>query len=183
MALFRSWPHCTELRVRRRSGPIQKLAQPHFCAPPLCRDDRIANRVAGRKVCGHPMGSKNPFELCTDAFDRGARTLVARVRMQANTEHLPGFERGGEHKQLSLGIRPGPDSRAGKPGVADLAGIESAAVSRMALRPQPALNIPKPRRPDDGFVLQSDNREWNGAARVAPRYRRSDVRFGGALTL
>src|SRR5258708_39554305 len=74
---------------RPRSRLIQEMTQlsPHRW--PLRRHDRIARRVASRVVSGHPMGSENPFELSTDAFERNASTLVARVGVKADTEHLP----------------------------------------------------------------------------------------------
>jgi hypothetical protein len=57
---------------RPRSPSIQEVAQAALYRWPFLRHDRIACRVAGNVVSGHPMGSENPFEPPTDAFECGA---------------------------------------------------------------------------------------------------------------
>ena len=90
------------------------------------------------------MGAENPFKFASDAFEGGAGTLVANVRMKADAEHLPGFESMRQHEELRLGVGGGADCRAGQPGVADLTGVRSAAaVARMALWPRPSLQVPE----------------------------------------
>src|SRR5216110_2561308 len=99
------------------------------------------------------MGTENAFELCADAFEGGAGTLVAGVCVKADAEHLPGFEGVGQHEQLGFGVGGGADCRAGQPGVSDLAGVGSAAaMARMALRPRPSLQVPESRRADDWAI-------------------------------
>jgi hypothetical protein len=50
------------------------------------------------------MGSEDSLELSADAFERSAGTLITRVRVKADTEHLPGFEGMRQHEQLSFGV-------------------------------------------------------------------------------
>src|SRR5713101_6991051 len=91
---------CRERRLRL----TQKLTQLLLHHWPLRRHDRIAHRVASNVVSGHPMGSENPIELTADAFERSARTLVTRVGVKANPEHLPRFEGVRQHEHLRLGV-------------------------------------------------------------------------------
>jgi len=96
------------------------------------------------------MGAENPFELSADAFDGGARTLVANVGVQADAEHLPGFEGMRQHEQLGFGVGRRAEGRASQPGVADLAGVGVvASVARMTLRPRPSLQVKEARGADD----------------------------------
>src|ERR1700732_501543 len=101
------------------------------------------------------MGPENPFVLPTDALERRARTLIARIRVKAHTKHLPGFKGMRQHEQLGLSVGRSPDGRPGQPRVADLTGIGSApSVPRMSLRPRPTLQVPETRRADDHIVIR-----------------------------
>src|SRR3981081_3445195 len=124
----------------------------------------------------HPMGSENPFELSTDAFERGARTLVTRGGVKADTEHLPRFEGKRQHKQLGFSVNCSPDCRAGQPSIADLTRVEDVAgLPRGPLCPPPPLRVPEPGRPNDPAVIHLNNCEWHRAASVLPSQRGFDV--------
>ncbi len=102
------------------------------------------------------MGSENPIELTADAFERSARTLVARVGVKANPDHLPRFEGMRQHEHLRLGVGCGPDRRACQPRVTDLADVGVVAtVPRVALRPRPSLQIKEACRSDDDTVIHA----------------------------
>src|SRR5437899_10352715 len=92
------------------------------------------------------MASENSFELSADPFERSARTLVARVRVEAYTQHLPFLECVRQHQKFRFAIGSGANRRAREPGVADLASVRSgAAVPRMSFRPRPPFQIEEPR--------------------------------------
>jgi hypothetical protein len=86
--------------------------------------------------------AQNSLKFSTDAHDGCLRAQVARVGVQADTQHIPNLKGVREHEQLGLGIRGGADGRGCKPGVADLADVGIAtAVARVAGGPSPALYI------------------------------------------
>src|SRR6266481_3620416 len=102
------------------------------------------------------MGSENPIELTANAFERSARTLVTRIGMKANSEHLPRFECVRQHEQLGLGVGCGPDFRARQPPVTDLTDVGVVAtMPRVALWPRPSLQVKEACRPDDDPVIRA----------------------------
>src|ERR1700675_2173986 len=143
---------CREGRLRL----TKELTQLLLHSWPVRCHDRIAHRVASNGVSGHPMGSENPIELTADAFERSTRTLVTRVGVKANPEHLPRFEGMRQHEQLRLGVGCGPDCRARQPRVTDLTDVGVVAtVPRVALRPRPSLQVKEACRPDDDTVIHA----------------------------
>src|SRR5580658_10636571 len=148
------------LTTNARSRSIQQLIQPTLHLRPLLRHDRKARRIASDEVSSHPMRPQNPFELSADAFDGRARTLVTRVGVEADAEHLPGFEGVRQQEQLALGVGRGPDCRSRQPGIADLAGVGiHAAVPRMALWPCPSFQIKEACRPYDCAAIHKHSCE------------------------
>jgi hypothetical protein len=128
------------------------------------------------------MRTENPFELSADAFDGGARSLVARVRMQADPKHLPTFKSMRQHQQLGLGVSCRPDGRARQPRIADLTSVGGIPpVPRMARRPSPSFHVEKPRRPDDDTVLYPDGSKRHRRAGISPSESGVDVADGFGL--
>ena len=79
---------------------MQRLKQAFSYRWPLRGHYGIAHGIARDEVRGHPVRAKNSFEVSPDAFEGGARSLVARVSMKADAQHTPHFKGVSEHKQL-----------------------------------------------------------------------------------
>src|SRR5580658_3689175 len=170
--------------AKRRSRPIQHPAQPSLHIRPLRRHDRKACRIASDEISGHPMRAENPFKLPANAFDRRPRTLVARIRMQADPEHLPAFKSMRQHQQLGLAVSRRPDRRPRQPRVANFAGIgDIPPVPRMAQRPSPSLHVEKPCRPNHHTIRYPDSGKRHRRAGVSPSQSGLDVAGGVSLVL
>ena len=55
------------------------------------------------------MRPEDAFELCSDAFEGGARASVTGVRVEADAKDFPGFESVRKHEELGFGIGGGAD--------------------------------------------------------------------------
>ena len=53
------------------------------------------------------MSAENAFALASDTLECRPGTLVARVGVETDAQHLPNLERMLEHQQLGLGIGTG----------------------------------------------------------------------------
>src|ERR1035441_9319404 len=108
-------------------GRSRCLEEPPLQLRPLLGNDRKAGRVSRRIVGSHPMGAENPFKSPPDAFDRGARSQVARVRVQASEPGLPLVSRG--TYSLSVLLHPGVDLVA--PGQDAAGKVDDAGIANL----------------------------------------------------
>src|SRR6185437_8338446 len=162
----------------------QSLFQILLHLRPFRRDNRIPYRVARNEICRHAMRAQNAFHLPSDALNRGPRSLVAHIGVQAHAKDLPGFKGVGQHQQLGFSIRRRADGRMRQPRVADLTRIGSLApVLSMSRRPGPALQIEKPRGSDDSAGRVVHNHKRQRGSGISPRKRRLDVRSRLLLAL
>ncbi len=130
------------------------------------------------------MRPQDALELRSDPLHRAARTLVARVGVQADGLRLPELEGVAEHEPLHLGVRRGADRGASEPGGPDLADVGgSNPVPGVALGPRPPHQIPEPGGADDRAVGKPEYREWRGRAGVALGQRSLDVLRGRGFAL
>jgi hypothetical protein len=127
-----------------QSRGTEQSAQLFFHLWPLRQQNGIAYRVSRRIVSGHPMRTKYSLVPPANTFNRSPRTQITRVRVKANTKHLPCFKGERQHQQLSFSIRSGSNGGLCQPRVADLAGIRVlTAVPRVIRRPHPTLHVPE----------------------------------------
>ena len=123
------------------------------------------------------MPAQDPLALSANALERGARAVVADIRMEAHPDGVPGLERVGEHHELRLGVRAGANGGAGEPRIADLTDVgRRSAVPGMVGRPGPLLDIKEARRSDDHAIAGANDREWDHLPLRAPGERGLDVR-------
>ncbi len=130
------------------------------------------------------MRAENPFKLSANAFDRRPRPLVASIRVQTHSEHLPTFKSMRQHKQLGLGVGRRPNCRPRQPRVTNLADIGNIPpMPSMARWPSPSLHVEKPRRPNDDTVLNPDSSERHRSPSISPSQSSFDVADDVALVL
>ena len=82
---------------------------------PLGRDDAEVGRVAKRAVGHDHVLAEDPLERRADPRERGARALVAGVRLELDPVGPERLERMGELEQLRLAVRAGPLERRCRP--------------------------------------------------------------------
>jgi len=61
----------------------------------------------------HAVGSKNPFEMSANTFERSTGPLVSSVRVEADSQRLPLFESMRQHQKFGFSVGRGPDCRLG----------------------------------------------------------------------
>src|ERR1700721_1619064 len=136
--------------LSRALGGQQPLLEATFCIGPLRRKNGIAPGIARGEVRAHLVRAKNSFEFASDAFDGSLRSLVARVSMQADPQHLPHFEGMRKHQQFGFSIRRGSDGRVREKCVANLADVGILVrVARVTRGPVEALNVKEARGTND----------------------------------
>src|SRR5579871_5642412 len=126
------------------------------------------------------MSAQNAFTSAANAFNGGSGTVVPRIGVEADSQHLPILKSMAQHQEFGFCVCTGADRGLREPGVADLTRVGfSAPMRRMALGPSPAFQVPETRRADDDPVLCANNREWQSSAGALPCQRGVDIFFCG----
>jgi hypothetical protein len=155
---------------------MHELAQLSTNGRPLIVQNRETHGIAGRIVRGDTVCPQYTLELSADPRDCCRRTRVTRVCVKANTKRMPLFECMREHEKFDLRVDYRSDCRSSQPRVANLAGIDArAAMTRMACRPRPTLQIPEACGPNDHAVTYSHDGERHRSSSLSRGDRSLDV--------